>query len=158
MVFGEHVHAPASSAAADAVVAACRGAWSTVGWFVPAGHARCVRLAAPDPDAADWWDQYRALFGLVAAVGAAHTSTPDRAWFGIWEGYGWDTSTTVVATADAVDRQELERLRAAARADDVRRRELVRTGLRAVPRFELPNRPGHQGARALAASGPVLAR
>lgn len=143
MIFGDRVQAPASSAAADPVVDACRGAWWTVGWFVPEGHARCVRVEAPDPDVEEWWEEYRALFAIVAAVGAPHTSTPAQAWFGVWEGYGWETSTTMYAISETVteaDRRRQAELRAHARADDARRHELIRSGLRAVPRFDLPNR------------------
>lgn len=143
MVFGDHVRPAVSSAAASPVVVACRGAFGTVGWFVPEGHAGCVRVAAPDPGVEDWWAAYRALFEVVAHVGAAHTSTPTLARFAVWEGYGWETSTTVYAVAeqvDEVDRLRHEEMRASARADDARRRELIRSGLRSVPRFELPNR------------------
>ena len=143
MIFGDRVQSPASSAAAVPVVQACRGAWWTVGWFVPEGHARCVQVKAPDPDVEDWWEEYRALFAIVAAVGSAHTSTPARAWFGVWEGYGWDTSTTMYAFSETVtgaDRHRQAELRVRARADDARRHELIRSGLRPVPRFELPNR------------------
>lgn len=143
MIFGDHVHAPASNEAGVAMAAACRGEWWTVGWLVPEGHARYVRLAAPDPDADDWWDRYRELFGTIAEVGSAHTATPDRAWFGIWEGYGWETSITMHAFAgegDGADERLREQLRARARAEDARRHELVRSGLRTLPRFELPAR------------------
>src|SRR3546814_16840140 len=109
MIFGDHVRAPASSSTAEPVVAACRGAFWTVGWLVPDGHARCVRIGAPAPDIEDWWGAYRSLFRVVAAVGAAHTSTPGRAWFGIWEGHGWENWTTSWAFAEPEGDAELGR-------------------------------------------------
>src|SRR3546814_19301217 len=101
MIFGDHVRAPASSSTAEPVVAACRGAFWTVGWLVPDGHARCVRIGAPAPDIEDWWGAYPSLFRVVAAVGAAHPSTPGRAWFGLWGGHGWAKGTRLGAFAEA---------------------------------------------------------
>lgn len=134
MIFGEHVQAPDSTAAAAWIEPACRGAWGTVGALVPNDYATYVRVWSPDTDADDWWDAYRDLFDILTTVGARHTSTPDRAWFAIWEGYGWATSTLLWAYNEGaldVERQ---------RAEDARRREPIRAGLAELPRFGLPNR------------------
>lgn len=111
--------------------------------MVPNDLDAFVRVAAPDPDVNDWWDAYRSLYRLVASVGAAHTSTPAAAWFAVWEGYGWETSTTMHAARGRLGwtgRRKLNAERKRLREEDRRRHEAVRTGLAGVPHFELPGR------------------
>ncbi len=98
---------------------------------------------APHPQANDWWEAYRSLFELVANVGSAHTSRPERTWYAVWEGYGWDTTTTMYAVGGPLDdegRRARRDEQAKLRAEDTTRRSTVRAGLSDVPRFELPNR------------------
>jgi hypothetical protein len=154
MIFGDRVQVPASGSAAEWIGAQCRGRWWTVGWFVPNDYETYVRVRAPGPDLEDWWAAYRALFEAVATVGSRHTATPDRAWFAVWEGYGWDTSTSHVAAQGPLDdaaRRALREEQARLREEDTRRHAMVRAGLADVPRFELPNRTYHLLA------GPVAA-
>lgn len=142
MVFGDEVTVPADASAAAWIRDARRGRWGTVGGIVPNDFDVFVRVAAPDPDVDDWWDAYRSLYELVASIGAAHSAT-SAAWFGVWEGYGWETSTTMYATSGRVGwfgRRRLNAQRKRLRDEDRRRHETVRCGLAGVPRFELPGR------------------
>ena len=142
MVFGDDVTAPADASAAAWIGDARRGRWGTVGGMVPNDFDVFVRVPAPDRDVGDWWGAYRSLYKLVASAGAAHTATP-QAWFGVWEGYGWATSTTMYATSGRLGwtgRRKVNAERKRLRDEDRRRHEAVRTGLAGVPRFELPGR------------------
>lgn len=40
---------------------------------------------------------YRDPFRVIASTGERHTSSPDRAWFAIWEGHGLGTAHTHIA-------------------------------------------------------------
>lgn len=154
MIFGDDVLTPASADAAAWLAGACRGRWGSVGALVPNDFASYARVHAPPPDGEDWWDAYRSLFDVVSNVAVRHTSTPDRTWFAVWEGYGWDTSTTLYAvrgTLDRVRRRGMKAAQARAREADRRRHETVRSALSVVPRFELP----HRGYYLV--SGPVRA-
>lgn len=154
MIFGDHVRVPASSAAAAWIGEACRGEWGTVGALVPNDYALHARVRAPSADHDDWWGEYRSLFAAVAAVGERHTSSSELAWFAVWDGHGWDTSTTHVAVPGPLDEAGFRRLRATQarlREEDARRHAAVRAGLAAVPRFHVPHRTYHLLA------GPVAA-
>lgn len=97
MTFGDGLRAPATVAAAEWIGGACRGTRGTVGALVPNGYLVFLRVRAPDPTPGDWWSAYRALFEVVASIGARHTGTADRAWFGVWEGHGFTNAATRVA-------------------------------------------------------------
>lgn len=158
MVFGDEVTAPADIGAAAWIHVACRGRWGTVGGLVPNGFDAFVRVAAPDPDVDDWWDAYRSLYQLVASVGARHTTTPTSAWFGVWEGYGWETSTTMYVTSGRpgwAGRRKSNAERKRLREKDRRRHEAVRTGLAGVPRFEVPGRAYYLVGGPIAAAADV---
>ncbi len=144
MIFGDHFSVPETVAPADWIESACRGVWWTVGALVPNQYSMVLRVAAPDPMPGDWWSAYRALFEIVASAGALHTSTPDRAWFAVWEGHGFESATTHIAWGDPPfdddtrRRREEERLRL--REEDRRRNTATRLALSRLPRFHLPNR------------------
>jgi hypothetical protein len=143
MIFGDRVELPATVAPAEWIAGACRGVWGTVGALVPNRYPLILRVHAPDPSVEDWWSAYRGLFEIIAAVGERHTSSADRAWFAVWEGHGFDTSTTHIARQGPLDdaaREALEQERARLRDEDERRNAAIRAALREVPRFELPHR------------------
>ena len=102
-----------------------------------------LRLHAPDPAPDGWWDLYRDLFDLVASVGARYTSTPALAWFAIWEGHGFGTSTSHIAwrdpPADEAERQWREVQRERRRNADRERKATIGSALVSVPRFDLPD-------------------
>jgi hypothetical protein len=144
MIFGEGLSLPATGAPAHWIRSACRGVWWTVGALVPNQYPMIVRVRAPDPAPGDWWSAYRALFEAVASIGGRHTGTPDRAWFAVWEGHGFDTATTHLAwrepPIDEDARQQHEVERARLREEDERRNDAIRAAVGEFPRFHLPNR------------------
>ncbi len=144
MVFGDGVCAAESTAPAAWIEGELDGRPETVGALVPSRYASVVRLHAPPPTPDDWWSLYRELFGLVASVGARHTSTPGRAWFAIWEGHGFAGGTTKIAwrdpPADDEERRAREALRAQVRDESERRIAATSAALDRIPRFELPDR------------------
>ena len=105
---------------------------------MPNLYESTLRLHAPDPTPDGWWELYRDLFDLVASVGVRYTSTPALAWFAIWEGHGFGTSTSHIAwrdpPADEAERQWREVQRERQRNAD--RERNARIGL---------NRPGSDG-------------
>lgn len=144
MIFGEGLSVPATVAPTHWIESACHGVWWTVGALVPNQYPMILRVSAPDPVPGDWWSAYRALFEIVASIGERHTGTPDRAWFAVWEGHGFDTATTHVAWPDPPfdddTRRQREQERARLREEDERRNDAIRDALGRVPRFHLPNR------------------
>lgn len=103
MMFGAHIEPAESVGAADWVDTwPLHGPW-TVGGLVPERFESVLRMFPPDP-CEGWWLRYRDVFTAVATVGRRHTSTPDRAWYAVWEGHGFDTSTDVGAGLAAIPR------------------------------------------------------
>ncbi len=85
---------------------------------------------------------YRNLFDVVASIGERHTSSPDQAWFAIWEGHGFDKVTTHIAHREPIGDEAmrgLDRERTRLRAED-RRNAAIRSALDEIPRFDLPHR------------------
>lgn len=143
MIFGDHVQASDTVAAAEWIADARRGVWWTVGALVPNQYPTFLRVHAPDPNVEDWWSAYRALYEIVASIGARHTTSPDQAWFAIWEGHGFASSITQVAWRGPLDdeaRQALDERRTRLRKESERRNAAIRAALREVPRFDLPHR------------------
>jgi hypothetical protein len=143
VIFGDQLTVARDTAPTDWIAPTCRGAAGTVGAFVPNVYPSIVRVDAPPSIPGDWWSTYRRLFGIVAGVGARYTSRPDRAWFAVWEGHGFDTASTHVAWRDAAvddDRRARDAERVRLREEDRRRNAAIRLGLSAVPRFALPSR------------------
>lgn len=144
MIFGDHVEPPSTSAAAEWVGGARHGEVGTVGSLVPNDYEAFLRVRAPAGGIEDWWTPYRDLFVVVAAVGERHTTSPDRAWFAVWEGHGFDNGTTRVAWRDPPPDEQTrlarEAARARLRAESERRNAETRTALLQVPRVELPHR------------------
>lgn len=146
MIFGHSLRAPGSAAPADWLASARTGEFGTVGGLVPGRHTAFARLHAPPPAEGgdDWWPSYRELFERVAEIGARHTATPETAWYAIWEGHGFDSVGTQVASreapADDDERREREAYRRQLRDENERRTAEIRRGLAAVPRFDAPHR------------------
>jgi hypothetical protein len=117
------------------------GSFGTVGGVVPQGYERYLLLDHRNEEALGWEGVCR-LFEQLGRVLVAHTSTPDRCWFGIWEGHAFDTTATFIAATptDDAERRELERERQRLRREDARRNRSVRTALSRLPSFDLPNR------------------
>ncbi len=155
MIFGDHVQYAATVAPAEWIEGACGGVSWTVGALVPNQYPLVLRVYAPEPGGEDWWSAYRRLFEMIASIGKRHTSSPDRAWFAVWEGHGFANGSRRVAWSDPpvddADRQAREQVRAQLRDADELRNAQIRASLRQVPRFDLPNRTYHL------LSGPVSA-
>ena len=100
VIFGDSLRAAESTDPAEWIAESLRGHLGTVGALVPNRYQSVLRLHAPDPAPDGWWDLYRDLFDVVASVGARYTSTPALAWFAIWEGHGFGTSTSHIAWRD----------------------------------------------------------
>jgi hypothetical protein len=117
------------------------GRFGTVGGLVPQGYKRYLLLDYRGEEPRGW-DGVCRLFEQLVPVLAGHTSTPDHSWFAIWEGYGFDTSMTLLAAmpGDDEERRELERQRQRLREHDAQRNTLIRTALSRLPSFDLPNR------------------
>ncbi len=143
MSFGDHVRPAATIAPAEWIGRSCLGTPGTVGALVPTGYESVLRVFAPAPCPEDWWPLYRDLFSVVASIGERHTSSPDRAWFAIWEGHGFDKATTHIAHRGPLDdetRRALERERARLREEDRRRNAAIRAALDQFPRFARTDR------------------
>jgi hypothetical protein len=97
MIFGDSVASAVTVEPAEWIAGARRGRWWTVGGLVPNQYPLILRVRAPDPSVEDWWSAYRDLFEIIASIGERHTSSPDRAWFAVWEGHGFDSSATRAA-------------------------------------------------------------
>lgn len=147
MIFGDAVRAPSPEDATSAtawLADECVSPFGTVGGFVPDRYPAIVRVPPPALDDADWWARYRQIVAAIAAVGVRHTSTSDQAWFAIWDGYGWESGTSVISwrepPADEAERIAREETRAAARRRGEERRHEIEVALRTVPRFARPHR------------------
>lgn len=90
VTFGDQLTPAASAAPAGWIRAACGGEPGTVAALLPNQFPSMLRVWAPDPGVDDWWDRYRGVFSIVASVAKRYTSTPDRVWFAVWEGHGFE--------------------------------------------------------------------
>ena len=140
MAFGPAIRVP-SDASAALWIAPTLGSFGTVGGLVPRAYERYLLFDYRSGQSSEWVDVPR-LFEQLVPVLARYTSAPDPCWFAIWEGYGFDTSTTflVAMPSDDEEHRDLERERQHLREDDVQRNKSVRTALSRVPSFDLPDR------------------
>jgi hypothetical protein len=140
MAFGPAVRVP-SDASAALWIAPSLGSFGTVGGLVPHGYERYLVLDYHGEEHGGW-DGVCRVFRELAPLLARHTSTPDDCWFAIWEGYGFETSMTMLAATPTNDeeRREIEHERQRLREDDALRNMSIRAALSTVPSFELPNR------------------
>jgi hypothetical protein len=141
VAFGPAVDVPGDASAA-AWIRPRLGPFGTVGGLVPGGYERYLMVDYRGADGPLGWDGTQLLFEQMARLLAAHTTTPDRCWFSVWEGHGFETSTRIAAMAPLDDegRQEIERQRRHLHDEDARRNQAVRAALAVLPAFELPNR------------------
>lgn len=146
VIFGDQVSSARTTAPSDWIAPARRGPLGTVGALVPNGYSSLLRVHAPPPSD-DWWSRYCYLYEVVAAIGARHTTRPDLAWFAVWEGHGFDTSTSRMAwrdpPANTAERRARDAQRAQLRDESRRRNAAVRAELDMVPKFALPDRTYH---------------
>ncbi len=143
MIFGDGVRPASTVASAGWLARSCRGAPGTVGALVPNEYESVLRVFPPPPHPDEWWALYHGVYDVVASIGARHTSSPDRAWFAIWEGHGFDTATTHIAVRGPLDADAQRSLRAqrdALREQDRRRNAAIRTALDELPRLDRPDR------------------
>lgn len=144
MIFGNHFGAADTVAPTEWLDHSCRGEWWTVGALVPNQYESLLRVYPPPPSPGDWWSVYRALFDVVASIGAGHTSSPDRAWFAIWEGHGFGSKSTRRAwrdpPADETERRARDAEGARLRDEDRRHNAAIGAALAEIPRFDRPGR------------------
>jgi hypothetical protein len=116
-----------------------------VGSIIPPGFPRYALIRHQSADNAEAVAGHppTELVELLANLGAAHTSTPDRCWFALWDGRGWLTSQRMYwarngqnALARILGRRQL---RVQRRRDDSRRRQVERE-LLSIPKLALPQR------------------
>lgn len=111
------------------------------------GFERYVRIEHAAPGEAHRWGEPSELVAEIARTAAEHTSTPDAAWFAIWDGYGWPGTSVYWVNLDHRDSSNpLTRICGAVRERRFyrhdRRRQLqarrdLERALTHVPRFEL---------------------
>lgn len=144
MMFGDNVSPADTVASTEWIEQSCSGRWWTVGALVPNQYESFLRVSAPEMSGADWWSAYRELFAAVVSVGERHTASPDRAWFAIWQGHGFDNVRTRVAwsdpAADEAERRARDTERVRLHDEDRRRNAAIRDELHRIPRFDRPGR------------------
>jgi hypothetical protein len=122
----------------------CQGEWGTVGALVPNQYESLLRVDAPAATDGNWWTAYRDLFDSVASIGERHTSSPDRAWFAIWDGHGFDRAETQRAWREPpsgeAERRKRDAERERLRDEDRGRNAAISTALKRIPRFDRPAR------------------
>src|SRR4051794_11420717 len=100
MIFGDRLEIPSSASAAQWISPSLGGSSWTVGALVPNHFSTVMRISAPEPQPVGWWTAYRDVYEVVASVGAQHTTTPNSAWFAVWEGHGFDRAVNRIAWPD----------------------------------------------------------
>lgn len=142
-MFGDALTPAESTESTTWIDDACRGEPWTVGGLVPNHYDSTVRVYAPAP-CENWWPVYRELFSKVADVGERHTSTPECAWYGVWEGHGFGQGSIGAYWPDPPADEEERRAREAgllrARDTQARKNTSIRAGLARMPRFARPGR------------------
>lgn len=159
MIFGEGLVAPSAAPSTDWIDDACRSSPGTVGALVPNDFEAHLRIWPP-PESDDFWEAYAAVHRAVAAAGERHTSTPDLAWFAIWDGHGWVGGTSVAWSTPPADSAEQRARRAEVarlRAENARRAAAVEAALAELPTVDRPHRRYHVVSGPLAAVGDLRA-
>jgi hypothetical protein len=143
VTFGNALRPADATTSASWLEQACRGEWWTVGALVPNHYECLLRVGAPLP-CDGWWPAYCELYEVVASVGERHTSSPDEAWFAVWEGHGFDNIARRVAWAEAPSDEAEEHTRNVERQrlrdEDRRTNAAIRKHLDRIPRFDRPGR------------------
>jgi hypothetical protein len=142
-MFGE-IDAASDTAAGQWIADVLHPFARDVGSIVPPGFAQYaeIRHAADDLENTAGHPPTE-LVERVAETGAAHTSTPDRCWYAIWDGYGWFNGGAMywTRTRKTVIGRLLARrqLRAVERRHNGQRQRL-QTEAATIPRLLLPQR------------------
>jgi hypothetical protein len=138
-IFGTDVEV-APDAAAASWLGPRLGPFGTVGGLVPDGFEHCV-LVRPEPRDTSAGDPDVELAGALAALARPYTGTPESVWYAFWEGYGWETATTMYLPRNGpLGRLKRWWFQRRHRGLDRRRNETVRRELAEVPTFDLPHR------------------
>ena len=135
MIFGEGLEAPPDAEAASWLTGTPTLELGTVGGLVPNHYDSYLRIEAAGPDVDDWWTAQQEIISALAGVLSGFTGTPERAWFAIWEGHGYDNGGGLLVARDADPAWV-----AAAVADEHAKAASIRGRLAAIPRFDLPHR------------------
>lgn len=138
-IFGPAVTVPTDASAAG-WIASRLGEFGTVGGLVPDGFDQYLLLRPPG--LADGGSDDATQISTIASVARRHTTTTDRIWFAIWEGYGWASSMTLYSVSGPRLSAWFVRawFRGRSRLADRRRRRRIWRGLEQIPRFDLPGR------------------
>jgi hypothetical protein len=140
-IFGPAVAVPADASAA-AWIASRLGEFGTVGGLVPDGFDQYLLVRSAWLAEGDCGDDDAEQTATIASVAQRHTTTTDLIRFGIWEGYGWASSTTLYSVSGPRLSAWFVRawIRGRSRLADRRRHRRIRQGLEQVPQFDLPCR------------------
>jgi hypothetical protein len=143
MPFGRFVFAAKEDAPALWIDEECQGANGSVGSLVPDRFEGILRVLPAAPKPTGWWADYRSQFQTIASIGERYTTTPERAWFAIWEGHGFDKGSTRIASSTQLDEESsllLAAERRMATMQDGQRNALIRVELEDLQQFHRPNR------------------
>jgi hypothetical protein len=143
--FGPAVTAPANAEAA-AWIDDRLGRFGTVGGLVPSGFDRYL-LVHRDRRTSALED-----IGVMSGLAAGHTTTPDRVWYAIWDGYGWGGASTVHYATTRPNRWR----RRAARRQSLNELQRIERALCHVPAIVLPHRRYYLLAGPLEAATELL--
>lgn len=110
--------------------------------IVPGGYERYLRIDHGTAETYDGGGLPAEMLESIASVASHHTTTPDRAWFAIWEGYGW------LGAQMLSSRQKgglFSRFRREKPFDDVfaefeERKERLAVEVETLPELRVPNR------------------
>jgi hypothetical protein len=131
--FGENVSVPGETTAAGWISDRI-GAFGSVGGLIPSGFDVYIAIDHATPDDPEPYRAPEELIARLGSIAVGHTETPASAWFGIWVGYGWTSTRTLIATnAPWRDRRRIRR-------SEEERSARVQEQLEAIPRFGLPGR------------------
>lgn len=142
MIFGDALQPSDDLDATRWLDETCTGDFGTVGCLVPSHFESTVRVHPPQ-EGERWRENYQALFAAVAEVGARHTSTPDHAYVGLWEGYGWEGGMTlryVPPTKNPIERAKQMAEQRRLRLESERQAAEMRAKLERLPAFRRPSR------------------
>ena len=141
-IFGDGLRAAPSSAPAAWLVEQLSLRPWTVGGLLPEHYDAYLAIDAAPDDVDDWWTAQSAIVTALAEVLVDHTTTPDRAWFAIWEGHGFDGGSLMVMRSEPGAPADPAGERAIQAAVDEHERSVgeVRSALAVIPAFMLPTR------------------
>lgn len=137
MIFGPALSPAPSTQCADWIAGTLSGN-GTVASLVPSQYETFLQVESPAPQIDEWWNEYRQIFRLIAAIGARWTETPDLAWYAVWEGHGFGGGATGFYSLPGTVRDPAYDAAEQARFDAQNRATL--SALSELPQFALPHR------------------